>query len=269
MTLGYGVYQNDHEDANGQFEVNWRFDDALLPRRTRSRSSSSPSRRWPSSAACWRPSCPSRSPTSPAMARTRTSRCGTPRVKDNLFLDKSDPRGLSSVALSFLGGLLDHAPALCALTAPFGQLLQALRRALARGLGATWAPVFIAHGGNNRTMMVRVPAPGRLEYRTADGSCKPLSRNGGPAGGGAGRRSRGASKSARGAGRQPVPAFAQRQAKERGIGFPARRTLGMSLDALEQDEVLRRAHRRGLRGALFGGQAGRVGRVRRDDRPRT
>ena len=29
-SLGYGVYQNDHEDANGQFEINWRFADALL-----------------------------------------------------------------------------------------------------------------------------------------------------------------------------------------------------------------------------------------------
>ena len=30
QTLGWGPYQNDHEDANGQFEMNWDFGDALL-----------------------------------------------------------------------------------------------------------------------------------------------------------------------------------------------------------------------------------------------
>ena len=30
LELGWGPYQNDHEDANGQFEMNWDFDDALI-----------------------------------------------------------------------------------------------------------------------------------------------------------------------------------------------------------------------------------------------
>ena len=112
--LGYGVYQNDHEDANGQFEINWRFDDALDDGRSESRSSSSWSRRWPRSAGCARRSCPSRSPHLTGSGAHHHSRFGTPTGKDNLFLDKSDPRGLSSVALSFLGGLLAHAPRRCA-----------------------------------------------------------------------------------------------------------------------------------------------------------
>ena len=95
-----------------------------------------------------------------------------PEGKDNLFLDTSDPRGLSSTALSFLGGLLDHASALCALTAP---AVNSYKRFGARSprSGATWAPAFIVYGGNNRTMMVRIPAPGRMEYRTADGAANP------------------------------------------------------------------------------------------------
>ncbi|MGB7205291.1 MAG: type III glutamate--ammonia ligase, partial [Anderseniella sp.] len=28
LEMGWGPYQNDHEDANGQFEMNWDFDDA-------------------------------------------------------------------------------------------------------------------------------------------------------------------------------------------------------------------------------------------------
>jgi glutamine synthetase len=61
---------------------------------------------------------------------------------------------------------------LCALTAPS---INSYKRFGARSprSGATWAPICIAHGGNNRTMMVRVPAPGRIEYRTADGSSNP------------------------------------------------------------------------------------------------
>ena len=39
--------------------------------------------------------------------------------------------------------------------------------------GATWAPVFVSYGYNNRTQMLRIPAPGRIEDRTVDGSCNP------------------------------------------------------------------------------------------------
>ena len=30
LELGWGPYQSDHEDANGQFEMNWEFDNALI-----------------------------------------------------------------------------------------------------------------------------------------------------------------------------------------------------------------------------------------------
>ena len=39
--------------------------------------------------------------------------------------------------------------------------------------GATWSPVWISYGSNNRTQMLRVPAPGRVEDRTIDGACNP------------------------------------------------------------------------------------------------
>jgi glutamine synthetase len=39
--------------------------------------------------------------------------------------------------------------------------------------GATWAPAYVSYGYNNRTQMLRVPAPGRIEDRTVDGSCNP------------------------------------------------------------------------------------------------
>ena len=154
--------------------------------------------------------------------------------KDNLFLDKSDPRGLSSVALSFLGGLLAHAPALCALTAPS---VNSYKRFGARSprSGATWAPVFVAHGGNNRTMMVRVPAPGRLEYRTADGSSNPYLAAAALLAAGMDGITRGLKADAGRDGNLFL--LSPKQAEAQGIALlPA--NLGEALDALEADDVL-------------------------------
>ena len=39
--------------------------------------------------------------------------------------------------------------------------------------GATWAPAYVSYGYNNRTQMLRIPGPGRIEDRTVDGSCNP------------------------------------------------------------------------------------------------
>ena len=154
--------------------------------------------------------------------------------KDNLFLDKSDPRGLSSVALSFLGGLLAHAKGLCALTAPS---VNSYKRFGARSprSGATWAPVFIAHGGNNRTMMVRVPAPGRLEYRTADNSANPYLAAAGLLAAGMDGIARGLKVDSGRDGNLFL--LSPAQAETQGIGLlPA--NLGDALDELERDDVL-------------------------------
>jgi glutamine synthetase len=85
-----------------------------------------------------------------------------------------DPRGLglSELAYSFIGGLKTHAKAYIALTAP---TVNSYKRLVvgAPTSGATWAPVYISYGYNNRTQMLRIPAPGRIEDRTVDGSCNP------------------------------------------------------------------------------------------------
>jgi glutamine synthetase len=231
--LGYGVYQNDHEDANGQFEINWRFADALL---TADRVSFF--KFMVKALAEERGLCATFMP-KPFANLTGSGAhhhlsLWDVEGKDNLFLDKSDPRGLSSVALSFLGGLLAHAKGLCALTAPS---VNSYKRFGARSprSGATWAPVFIAHGGNNRTMMVRVPAPGRLEYRTADGSANPYLAA-------AALLTAGLDGVARGlkvdAGRDGnLFLLSPKEAEAQGIALlPA--NLGEALDELEADDVL-------------------------------
>jgi glutamine synthetase len=91
----------------------------------------------------------------------------------NIFHDDSDENGLglSKTAYHFLGGLLHHAHALCAIAAP---TVNSYKRLVVGGSasGATWAPAYICYGDNNRSAMVRVPY-GRLEFRLADAGCNP------------------------------------------------------------------------------------------------
>ena len=231
--LDYGVYQNDHEDANGQFEINWRFGDAL-----KTADQVSFFKFMVKALAEERGLCATFMP-KPFAHLTGSGAHHHLSLwdadgKDNLFLDKSDPRGLSSVALSFLGGLLAHAKGLCALTAPS---VNSYKRFGARSprSGATWAPVFIAHGGNNRTMMVRVPAPGRLEYRTADNSSNPYLAAAGLLAAGMDGIARGLKVDSGRDGNLFL--LSASQAEAQGIELlPA--NLGEALDKLEKDEIL-------------------------------
>jgi glutamine synthetase len=92
----------------------------------------------------------------------------------NLFLDEADPRGLglSDLAYRFIGGLKKHARAYSAITAPTVNSYKRLKVGTTIS-GATWSPVWISYGYNNRTQMLRIPGPGRIEDRTIDGSCNP------------------------------------------------------------------------------------------------
>ncbi len=234
--LGYGAYQNDHEDANGQFEVNWRFAGAL-----KTADQVSFFKFMVHALAEERGLCATFMP-KPFAHLTGSGAHHHLSLwdldeKDNLFLDKSDPRGLSSLALSFLGGLLAHAKGLCALTAPS---VNSYKRFGARSprSGATWAPAFIAHGGNNRTIMVRVPAPGRLEYRTADNSANPYLAAAGLLAAGMDGIERGLKVDAGQGGNLFL--LTSKEAKEQNIELlPA--NLGEALDEMERDEVLCRA----------------------------
>ena len=79
--------------------------------------------------------------------------------------------GLSSDAYHFIGGLKAHAKAYIALTAPTVNSYK--RLVVGSSSGSAWAPVYISYGCNNRTQMLRIPAAGRIEDRTVDGSCNP------------------------------------------------------------------------------------------------
>jgi glutamine synthetase len=170
-SVGLDVYQIDHEDSNGQFEVNFTYGDALATadRYVFFKMAASEIAKSMGMIATFMPK--------PFSNRTGTGchfhiSIGNNKVK-NLFQDDKDANGLglSTLAYHFLGGVLAHARALSAIVAPTVNSYK--RLVVGRSLsGATWAPAYIAYGDNNRTACVRIPY-GRLELRLPDGSANP------------------------------------------------------------------------------------------------
>jgi len=169
--VGIDVYQIDHEDANGQFEINFTYADALKSADNMIffKMAASEIAREHGAIATFMPK--------PFSNRTGTGShfhlsIGTKDQK-NAFYDKNDKRGmgLSQLGYWFLGGLLEHSRALTAICAPTVNSYK--RLVVGRSLsGATWAPAYIAYGDNNRTACVRVPY-GRIEFRLPDGAANP------------------------------------------------------------------------------------------------
>jgi glutamine synthetase len=169
--LGWGNYANDHEDANGQFEQNFTYDDALVScdRAIFFRYMVHTLAEQHGMIATFMPK-----PFSQLTGNGCHFHMSLWDGDTNLFLDESDPRGLglSELAYNFIGGLKKHARAYSAFTAPTVNSYKRLKVGTTLS-GATWAPVWITYGYNNRTQMLRIPGPGRVEDRTVDGSCNP------------------------------------------------------------------------------------------------
>ncbi len=172
-SLGWDNYATDHEDANGQFEQNFQFADALT---TCDRAIFF--RYMVESLAQERGLLATFMPK--PFANLTGNGChfhfSLWRDGENLFEcdPADDPRGLglSPLAYNFIAGLKAHAKAYIALTAP---TVNSYKRLVvgAPNSGATWAPAYISYGYNNRTQMLRIPDAGRIEDRTVDGSCNP------------------------------------------------------------------------------------------------
>jgi glutamine synthetase len=171
--LGWDNYATDHEDANGQFEQNFQFADALT---TCDRAIFF--RYMVESLAQQRGLIATFMPKPFAHLTGNGCHFHVSLWKDgeNVFdRDPSeDPRGLglSELGYNFIGGLKANAKAYIAITAP---TVNSYKRLVvgAPTSGATWAPAYVSYGYNNRTQMLRVPAGGRVEDRTVDGSCNP------------------------------------------------------------------------------------------------
>ena len=171
LELGWGPYQNDHEDANGQFEMNWEFDDAL---NTADRHSFF---KFMTKSVAEKHGYRATFMPKPVEGLTGNGCHAHISVwdkagKTNIFADDSKELGLSDKGRNFLGGIMKHASALAAITNPTVNSYKRIN-APRTVSGATWAPNTVTWTGNNRTHMVRVPGPGRFELRLPDGAANP------------------------------------------------------------------------------------------------
>ena len=180
LELDWGAYQNDHEDANGQWEMNWDFDDAL---KTADKHSF-----FKFMTKCVAEKHGYRATFMPKPIEGLTGNGCHAHIsvwdapgkssKVNIFaMDANDSSqtaelGLSEKGRYFLGGIMKHASALAAITNPTVNSYKRINAPRTMS-GATWAPNTVTWTGNNRTHMVRVPGPGRFELRLPDGAVNP------------------------------------------------------------------------------------------------
>ena len=171
IELGWEPYQNDHEDANGQFEMNWEYDDCLVTadRHTFFKFMVKTIAERHGYRATFMPK-PFTNLTGNG-CHCHVSMWDT-EAKTNLFHDAKGELGLSAMAYSFLGGIIHSADALCALFNPSVNSYKRIDATVTMS-GATWSPNAISYSGNNRTHMVRIPDEGRFELRLMDGSANP------------------------------------------------------------------------------------------------
>ena len=174
-TLGWGNYANDHEDANGQFEQNFRYADALATadRLVLFRYMVHAVAADAGMQATFMPK-PFTQLTGSGL-HTHLSLWSASSDEELFDAEPAaDPRGLglSPLGYHWIGGLLEHARSMAAVTCPTVNSYKRLG-APAPLSGATWAPSLVAYGGNNRTHLLRVPEPGRVEHRGVDGSANP------------------------------------------------------------------------------------------------
>jgi len=171
IALGWNPYQNDHEDANGQFEMNWDYTDALV---TADRHVffkymvKSIAEKHGLRATFMPKPFPNLTGNGCHAHVSVWDKAG----EDNKFSDAGDEMGLSELAYSFLGGILHNADALAAIFNPTVNSYKRIDASVTLS-GATWSPNAISYSGNNRTHMVRIPDPGRFELRLMDGAANP------------------------------------------------------------------------------------------------
>ena len=171
LALGWNPYQNDHEDANGQFEMNWDYDDCLVTadRHVFFKFMAKAIAEKHGLRATFMPK---------PFADLTGNGCHAhvslwnKAGRTNLFEGKRDELGLSKLAYDFLGGIMHSADALTAIFNPTVNSYKRINGTVTQS-GATWAPNAVSYTGNNRTHMIRIPDAGRFELRLMDGASNP------------------------------------------------------------------------------------------------
>jgi glutamine synthetase len=169
LELGWSPYQNDHEDANGQFEMNWQFDNALVTadRHAFFKYMVKSIAEKHGLRATFMPK-----PFSNLTGNGCHAHVSLWQGKKNLFQDPKGELGLSKLGYGFIGGVIHNAEPLCALLNPTVNSYKRIN-APRTVSGATWSPNTVTYAGNNRTHMIRIPESGRFELRLGDGAANP------------------------------------------------------------------------------------------------
>ena len=169
LALGWQPYQNDHEDANGQFEMNWEYDDALLTadRHAFFKYMVKSIAEKHGLRATFMPK-----PFSNLTGNGCHTHVSLWKGDTNLFADAKGELGLSALGYQFIAGLIHSAEALAAITNPTVNSYKRINAPRTTS-GATWSPNSVTYTGNNRTHMIRIPDDGRFEFRLADGAANP------------------------------------------------------------------------------------------------
>jgi glutamine synthetase len=230
--LGFELQQMDHEDACGQYEINYKFDDALAAAdrfMLFKMTAHAVAERHGSVFSCM-PKPFAGAPGSGLHFHLSL----TDAQGRAVFTDHTDPLQLSATGYQFVAGLLEHADALTALCAPTVNSYKRLACSESAS-GTTWSPVWKAYGDNNRTCVVRSVA-GRLEWRLPDPSCNVYAAIAATLAAGLDGIERGLT----------APAPCSEDLYERfgaGLPMPDRlpRDLGHALDALAMDTTLTEA----------------------------
>jgi glutamine synthetase len=169
LKLGWNPYQNDHEDANGQFEMNWDYGDALVTAdrhaffkyMVKSIAEKHEMR------ATFMPK-----PFSHLTGNGCHVHVSLWKGDQNIFEDEGDELGVSLLGYHFIGGIIHSADALAAILNPTVNSYKRINAPRTTS-GATWSPSSVTYSGNNRTHMIRIPEGGRFELRLADGAANP------------------------------------------------------------------------------------------------
>ena len=178
LELGWNPYQNDHEDANGQWEMNWDFDDVLKTADKHSffKFMTKTVAEKHGYRATFMPKPVEGLTGNGCHAHVSVWDAPGADATTNVFAGtgagQTGEVGLSERGKHFLGGIMKHASALAAITNPTVNSYKRINAPRTMP-GATWAPNTVTWTGNNRTHMVRVPGAGRFELRLADGATNP------------------------------------------------------------------------------------------------
>jgi glutamine synthetase type III len=169
LELGWKPYQNDHEDANGQFEMNWEYDTALVTadRHSFFKYMVKSIAEKHGLRATFMPK-----PFANLTGNGCHAHVSLWKNGKNVFADEKGELGVSTLGYQFLAGILAHAEALTAISNPMVNSYKRINAPVTLS-GATWSPNTVTYTGNNRTHMIRIPEEGRFELRLADGSANP------------------------------------------------------------------------------------------------